>query len=292
MVENLEWYRMFYFAAQCGSLTKAAGEMNITQPAVTYAIKRLETSLGGQLFFRTPKGIRLTSEGQELFRYVEQAFNFLDIGERKIFEMHQLQDGEIKIGAGDTLCRHYLLPYLEEFHNKYPGVKIQVTNRTTPETVDLLKRGGIDFGVVNLPISESTLDIRESFGIEDCFVAGPKYGFLAEGALSLEKLTDYPLLLLEKGSSTRTYIDRFFAKHQLEVRPEIELGSVDLLVEFARKGLGIACVIKNFIADDLASGELHEIKLATPLPPRKIGIVTLKHVPISHAAARFIERLP
>jgi DNA-binding transcriptional LysR family regulator len=283
---------MFYVAAQSGSLTKAAAELNITQPAVTYAIKRLEASLGGQLFFRTPKGIRLTSEGEVLFRYVEQAYNFLGIGERKIFEMHQLQDGEIKIGAGDTLCRHYLLPYLEEFHNTYPGVKIQVTNRTTPETVDLLKRGGIDFGIVNLPINEPSLEIRESFAIEDGFVAGPKYRFLSEETLPLEKLAQHPLLLLEKGSSTRTYIDRFFAKHQIEIRPEIELGSVDLLVEFARKGLGIACVIKSFIADALAGGELHEIKLATPLPPRNIGIVTLKHVPISHAAARFIERLP
>ncbi|MCC2686372.1 MAG: transcriptional regulator [Paenibacillaceae bacterium] len=283
---------MFYYAAQSGSLTKAAAELNITQPAVTYAIKRLEASLGGQLFFRTPKGIRLTSEGEVLFRYVEQAYNFIGIGERKIFEMHQLQDGEMKIGAGDTLCRHYLLPYLEEFHNTYPGVKIQVTNRTTPETVDLLKRGGIDFGIVNLPITEPSLDIRESFAIEDGFVAGPKYRFLAEETLPLKKLAEHPLLLLEKGSSTRTFIDRFFAKHQIEIRPEIELGSVDLLVEFARKGFGIACVVKNFIADDLARGELHEIKLATPLPPRKIGIVTLKHVPISHAAARFIERLP
>ncbi len=288
----MEWYRVFYFAAKSGSLSRAAEELYITQPAVTHSIKQLEAKLGGQLFFRTSRGVKLTAEGAVLFKYIEQAYNFIGTGERKIAEMHQLMDGEIKIGAGDTLCKHYLLPYLAAFHEAFPGVKIQVTNRTTPETINLLKQGNIDFGIVNLPVADAKLNVRESLRIEDCFIAGHKYKQLSEGTVSLETLAAYPIILLEKGSSTRAYIDSFAGRHGVAIKPEIELGSIDLLVEFARTGFGIACVIKNFIAGELEQLGLFEIKLDKPIPPRNIGVITLKDVPMSSAATRFIEMLP
>src|SRR5690606_21911692 len=128
----------------------------------TYAIKQLETKLGGQLFFRMAKGVKLTREGEALFKYVEQAYHFLEAGERKIAEMHQLTEGEVRIGAGDTLCKHLLLPRLRQFHTNYPGIHVQVTNRTTFETLTLLKEGKIDFGLVNLPVAnDPRLVVRE-----------------------------------------------------------------------------------------------------------------------------------
>ncbi|RCW39898.1 LysR family transcriptional regulator [Paenibacillus prosopidis] len=292
MVENMEWYRVFYFTAKAGSLSKAAEELYITQPAVTHSIKQLEARLGGQLFFRTSKGVKLTNEGELLFKYIEQAYNFISTGERKIAEMHQLMDGEIKIGAGDTLCKHYLLPYLETFHQTYPAIKFQVTNRTTPETINLLKQGKIDFGIVNLPIQDPKITIQESVSIEDCFIAGEKFKHLSEEPVSLETLVGYPILLLEKGSSIRAYIDWFTGRSGVTIKPEIELGSIDLLMEFTRTGFGIACVIKNFITKELAQSSVYEIKLTNSIPPRKIGIIKLKDVPLSTAASRFIELLP
>lgn len=162
MIENMDWYRAFYEVAQTGSFSKAAERMYITQPAVSHAIKQLEDRLGGALFFRTSRGAKLTAEGEVLFKFVSQAHHFLENGTKKIAEMRNLMAGEVKIGAGDTLCRHYLLPYLESFHNEYPDVKIQVTNRTTRETVSLLKEGRIDFGIVNLPLEDRHLHIRET----------------------------------------------------------------------------------------------------------------------------------
>jgi LysR family cyn operon transcriptional activator len=239
MVENLEWYRVFYFAAKTGSLTKAAEALFISQPAVTYSIKQLEESLGGQLFFRTTKGVTLTVEGQALFSYIEPAYNFIINGERKLAEMHQLMEGEIKIGAGDTLCKHYLLPYLEVFHETYPDIKIQVTNRTTLETIQLLKEGKLDFGIVNLPVEDIKLNIIQSMQIEDCFIVGEKYKALAENPHSLEQLSSYPLMLLERGTSTRSNLDRFANQLGVSLKPEIELGSIDLLIEFARTDLAL-----------------------------------------------------
>ncbi|MCR8629819.1 LysR family transcriptional regulator [Paenibacillus radicis (ex Xue et al. 2023)] len=293
MIHNMEWYRVFYFTAKAGSLSKAAEELFITQPAVTHSIKQLESKLGGQLFIRTSKGVNLTAEGEVLFKYIEQAYHFISNGERKIAEMHQLVDGEIKIGAGDTLCRHYLLPHLQSYHEAYPSIKIQVTNRTTAETVTLLKEGKIDLGIINLPLAQpdNKINVQESIPITDCFVAGVKHKYLSETPISLEALLQQPIILLEKGSSIRTFIDTFAESQSLTIKPEIELGSIDLLVDFARSGFGIACVIKDFVSHELAEGSLYEIQLKNPVPPRKVGIVTLKGTPLSVAAKHILDMM-
>lgn len=289
---NLEWYRVFYWTTKTGSLSKAAEELHITQPAVSHTIKQLEAALGGQLFFRTAKGVTLTVEGEVLFRYVEQAFSSMKIGEKAIADMHSLHSGEINIGASDTLCKYYLLPYLEAFHEGHPGVRIRVTNRTTPETLALLKEGKIDFGIVSLPASDKQIDFRESSSIQDCLVGGKAYTHLAQSPLSLTDLQDYPLLLLENGASTRRFIDDYAASNGVALTPEFELGSIDLLVQFAKRGFGLAFVIGEYVAEELAAGDLIKIPLATPIPVRKIGLATLRGVPLSAASKSFMALLP
>ncbi|MBW7459316.1 LysR family transcriptional regulator, partial [Paenibacillus sepulcri] len=242
-------------------------------------------------FFRTSRGVKLTAEGEALYQYIAQAYNFIQNGERRIAGMHQLAEGEIKIGAGDTLCKHVLLPHLAAFHEAYPSIKIQVTNRTTAETMTLLKQGEIDLGIVNMPASDKAVDVRELLRIEDCFIAGEAFRHLAARPMAWEELMEYPLMLLEKGSATRSYLDHFAERQGRQVKPEIELGSVDLLVEFARRGLGIAYVVKTFITGELRAGQLHEIQLKKPTPPRGIGLATLKDVPLTAAAVTFIQRI-
>ncbi|BBH18695.1 LysR family transcriptional regulator [Paenibacillus baekrokdamisoli] len=291
MVEYMEWYRVFYYTAKTGSLSKAAEALFITQPAVTHTIKQLEAKLGGQLFFRTSKGVRLTADGEALFPYIEQAYHFIENGERKIADMHQLLDGDLKIGAGDTLSRHYLLPYLSDFHKKYPAIKIQVTNRTTEETLMLLKQGRIDMGIVNLPIIDQEVVIQETLTIEDCFIVGEAYKELSDKPVSWAQLMSYPIIMLEKGSVTRSYVDRIAEQQGVAIKPEIELGSIDLLLEFARIGLGVACLVKNFITEELQRQEVYEVQLDKPIPQRRVGIATLKNVPLTAAADTFIQNM-
>lgn len=292
MIVNMEWYRVFYLTAKTGSLSRAAEQLYITQPAVTHTIKQLEAKLGGQLFFRMAKGVKLTAEGEVLYRYIEQAYSFMETGERMIAEMHELQKGEMSIGASDTLCKHYLMPYLEEYHAMYPSIRIHVTNRTTAETIALLKAGKIDFGIVHLPAWDKQLDFRESLSLQDCLVAGQSYATLAENILDLEQLKQLPLLLLEKGSSTRLFLDDYAAQSGVSLSPELELGSIDLLAQFARSGFGAAFIARHYILNELASGELIEIPLNPPVPARSIGIATLRGVPLSAASKRFLELLP
>lgn len=288
---NLEWYRVFYWTAKTGSLSRAAERLHITQPAVSHTIKQLEGSCGGQLFFRTPKGVRLNAEGEVLFRYIQQAFNFVEIGERAIAEMHSLNRGEINIGASDTLCKHYLLPCLESFHQQYPDIRIRITNRTTPETIALLKEGKIDFGIVSLPASDKQIDFQPSSPIQDCLVGGKKFAALANSPLSLDSIHQYPLLILEPGGSTRNFIDSYAAAYGIKLTPEFELGSIDLLAQFAIRGFGLAFVIRNYVLDELNAGHLVEIPLSPPIPERNVGIATLRGVPLSAASKSFLTLL-
>lgn len=289
MLMNMEHYRTFYYAARMGSISKAAEELFITQPAVSRSIKQLENRIGSSLFFRTSKGVRLTREGEILFQYIEQAFNFIDTAEKKINEIQNMEIGEVRIGISDTLCKHYLLPYLDNFNKEYPGIKIRVTNPTTLKIIDLLKKGKIDFGIVNLPVEDEQLVIKKGFALQDCFVAGEKYKHLAENVISVKELENYPVLLLEQESNTRLYIDRYFRENSVEISPDIELGNIDLLVQFAKIGLGISCVIKNFVIGEIENKLLYEIKLKEKIPPRSVGIVHLKDVPFSLTARKFIE---
>ncbi|RJE89682.1 LysR family transcriptional regulator [Paenibacillus sp. 1011MAR3C5] len=289
---NMEWYRVFFWTAKLGSLTKAAEKLHITQPAISHTLKQLESGLGGQLFFRTARGVTLTDEGEVLLQHVEQAFRAIDSGEKMIAEMHNLEYGEINIGASDSLCKHYLLPFLESFHKQYPGIRVRVTNRTTPETIALLKEGRIDFGIINLPAAVNSIEVRKSSPLQECLVGGPAYASLAQSPFDLASLHQHPLLLLEPGGSTRAYLDQYAAAHQIRLTPEFELGSLDLLVQFAQRGFGLTFIVREYVKEELANGRLIEIPLTPPIPERSIGIATLKGVPLSAASKSFLQSLP
>jgi DNA-binding transcriptional LysR family regulator len=287
---NLELYKVFYYVVRAGSVTKASQELYISQPAVSQSIRQLETKIGGQLFIRTPKGITLTPEGEVLYKYIEQGYNMILLAESKFSEAINLDAGEIRIGASDMTLKYFLLPHLEEFHKHYPKVRIKVTNGPSPETVACLKNGLIDFGIVSLPLfDDSATDVIEAMEIQDCFIANYKFGHLASNNISLKELLNYPVIMLEKNTSTRRYIDHFLYSYGITIIPEIELATSDLLVQFARRGLGISCVVKNFAENDLENGSIFELDLIEKIPPRQIGIIKLKNTPLSAAAVRFTE---
>lgn len=287
---NYELYKVFYWAAKTGSLTKAAKTLYLTQPSVSYAIKQLEDRFQMKLFFRTPKGVALTEEGNVLFSYIEQSQVLITIAEEKMAALKNLTSGELRIGGSDSLFKHYLLSHLEEFHYDYPAIKLQLIHGTTPEIINYLKEGKIDLGVVRLPISDTQLEFRQGIQLQDCFVAGARYAELNGVELSLEQLTEYPIILFSRNSRARMAINELAHDYNIELKPAIEVGSVDLLIELARRGLGISYVTREFVSKELESGALFEIKLNVPLPPSQVGIMNMRNVPLSTVARKFVER--
>ncbi len=290
---NLEYYRIFYYVACKQSITHAAQELCISQPAVSQAIKLMETNLGSKLFVRTPKGVKLTPEGEVLFQYVKKGYETILMGEKQFHKMLDLENGEIRIGASDMTLQFYLLPYLEQFHKKYPMIKVNVTNAPTPETIEFLANGAIDFGVVSTPIVyQDNLNIREVREIQDIFIANNRYEELKNQVLSYNALVEHPLICLEPKTSTRAYMDQFLKENDVVLEPEFELATSDIIVQFALRGLGIGHVVRNFAEKYLDTGELFELKFDHEVPKRQICIITNDGNPMSKAAKSLLDIIP
>lgn len=289
---SLEYYKIFYYVGKFGNITQAAEELSLSQPAVSQAVKNLEKSLGSALFVRTSKGVRLTAEGKLLYSYVQRGYDYILLGERKFQEMRDLDKGEIRIGASDMTLQFYLLSYLEQFHETYPGIRVTVTNAPTPETLRYLQEGKIDFGVVSSPFAtDGHLIVRPVKEIEDIFVAGNKFGYLAGKCMEYRELSGLPLMYLEGNTSTRAYVEQFLRKRGVILHPEFELATSDMLIRFAEKNLGIASVVKDFAEPKIEEGTLFELQFKEQIPPRQFCLVTDKRVPMSAAAEKMTALL-
>ena len=290
---SLEYYRIFYHVVKEGSITAAANALCISQPAVSQTIRQLEAALGVTLFLRAQKGIRLTAEGQTLFHYIERGYETILQGEHALQSMLELEQGEIRIGASDMTLKYYLLPYLERFHEKYPGVKVTVTNGPTPETLRYLRDGKIDFCVVSGPLAEDNeLDARPVRSIRDVFVAGSRFQELKGKRLQWDVIQELPLICLEQGtSSSRAYVDMFLSKNGIELQPEFELATSDMIVQFVLRNLGIGAVVEPFATPFIESGELFELDFEPKIPSRAFYVVADRRVPLSKAGKSLLELL-
>jgi DNA-binding transcriptional LysR family regulator len=288
-MSTMDHYKVFYYAVKAGSLTKAAQQLFMTQPSASYAVKQLEEQLGVQLLARQAKGVNATEEGKVLYQFVEQAFGLLQAGERKIGEMKALEAGTVRIGASDSLCKHYLLPFLSQFRGSHPNIRIQLSHGKSEEIARRLTEGRIDCGIVHLPIDDR-LHVQ-TIPIQDCFVAGPEWKHLAHRPIHLKEIVDCPFILLSSSSHTRRFFHSFLQLHGHEVLPDIELGSIDLLIEFVRNNMGISMITRQFVQSELASSSLFELKLIEPIPARSIGVATLPEGTASIASELFIQEL-
>lgn len=289
---NLEWYKIFYYVAKCGSVTGAAKELCLSQPAVSQAIKQLEMNVGVALFARKSKGVSLTNEGETLFSYVKNGYEQIMLGEKQLMDMLDLESGTIRIGASDMTLQFYLLPFLENYHKLYPGIKVNVTNAPTPRTIEHLLAGRIDFGVISTPFeADASFNIYEGRDIKDIFVAGERFSYLKDRKLSYSELVEYPMISLEKKTSTRHYVDTFLAKENVFINPEFELATSSMVTQFAARNLGIGCVVEDFAEEELKNGTLFKLEFEEEIPARKICVITDQRVPVSKAAKKLLELL-
>lgn len=291
---NLELYKVFYTVAKCGSLTKAAEELYISQPAVSQAIKQLESQLGGQLFNRTHKGMELSETGgKQIFSTVEKALKLFEEAENKYAELKDTATGVVRICASDTVSTHILLPIIKEYHKKYPDVNLVLQNGTSNEIIDLLKNNKGDIGFVNLPIDDSDINLSSTImQLHDTFVASKDFLELTDGVVDLARLQDYPLLMLELSTATRQAIVSFAHSQGIHLHPEIELASLELMTELAKTGIGIACIPREFVRKELdIDKSLIEIKTTPTLPSRAIGLALPKGEGMTFAVKEFIKMI-
>lgn len=285
---NYELYKVFYYVATTLSFSEASKQLFISQSAVSQSIKALEKKLNQTLFIRSTKRVQLTPEGEILLRHVEPAMNLIRRGEAQLTDVAS-SGGQIRIGASDTICRYFLVPYLERFHKEFPHSHISVTSQTSIRCVELLENGQVDLIVVNYPNSHlsNLYSVKKIKKFQDIFIANHSFSELKDKKITLQELQSYPIMMLGKQSTTSEFLHSLFQQEHLDLVPEIELSSNDLLIDLARIGLGIAFVPDFCITDKLDN--LFCLNLETQLPERELAIVYNNHVPISKATLDFLK---
>lgn len=283
---NYELYKVFFYVAESLSFSEAANRLYISQSAVSQSIKTLEKKLDQTLFIRSTKKVQLTPEGEILLRHIEPAMHLIKRGESQLLDTSS--GGQIRIGASDTICRYFLVPYLKKFHKIFPGTHIKVMNATSIRCVELLESGQVDLIFVNSPNAYlgNVSSIKKIRKFRDVFIANESFSDLKGKKLSFQELLDYPLLMLDKKSTTSEFLHDIFIKHQLDLIPEIELSSNDLLIDLAQIGLGIAC-IPDYCIEKKPEG-LFIVETKEQLPERELAIAYNSQMPVAKAAEEFL----
>lgn len=288
MAVRLELYRVFLEVAKQGNISAAAQNLFISQSAVSQSVKQLEEQLQVRLFSRSTRGVSLTSEGKLLLEYVSHALGLLQSGEEKIAASRQLLTGELIIGASDTVTKTYLLSRLEAFHKDYPDIRIRILNGTTSMVLDYLHAGQVDIAFASEAPDETVYSVRHCVDTHTIFVAAPDY-LEFDKVYTMEEIAALPLILLERKASSRVYVERYFQDHGVQIHPEIELGSHNLLISLARIGFGVACVTEEFSLSGLSRGVIVPLKTDFEIPPRAVTMCTLQGVTPTSAANRFMD---
>lgn len=282
MNQNLSSYYVFYMVAKTGNISAASKELFISQPAVSKSITKLEANLNTKLLIRSSRGVTLTNEGKILYARLQEAFHAIELGEEQLKYENKLEIEHLTIGVSTTLCKYVLLPYLKEFVRRNPHIRISICCQSTYQTLEALKEGNIDIGLVGEPDSDSPFIFSRMHAIEDIFVTTQSYldNLMIRTGVDYQSLSDKreffkdtTLMLMDKENLSRRFVDQYITANEIQAANLIEVSTMDLLIEFATIGIGIACVIKNFVEKELKNGTLIEIPLPFTIPKRNIGLI-------------------
>ena len=288
MYINYEYYRIFYYAAKCGNLTRAAGLLRANQPNLTRAIKNLEAELGCPLFSRTNRGMLLTPEGEALYRHIRVAFAEIEAGEAAVTQSRRLERGTVFLAASESALRCLLLPVLRQFRTQYPGVHLRISNHSTPQAIAALHETTADFAVVTTPVARTASLLQtDVLPIQEVAVCAQDWPAAPEGPIPLAELQRYPLITLGAGTASHAFYTALFAAHGLTFAPDVEASTADQIIPMAEAGLGVGIVPQLLLRP---SDRVRTLALEEPFPPRTICLVKRRGQPLS-VAARALERM-
>lgn len=287
---NIDLYKIFYIVAKSGSISAATNILFISQPAITFQIKKLEEQLGVSLFTRTKHGVILTEEGKVLFNYVKSGIESIINGENAISNLKNLDSGTIRIGVSTTICRYILMPHLEKFHEKYPKIDIQINNNLSNNLLKELRNGNLDILIMFSPPNDNKdLKITKITDVQDIFVGNKEYYDLTKGNLTIKNLKSYPLILPSSSSNSRTHLNKYLKENNCDIHPKLEVVSYSLIIDLIKSGFGIGYVTKEFILNELNSKSLYEIKVDNNISKRTIVIVTMDKKEPNYSSKKLIE---
>lgn len=288
MYISYDYYRIFYYVAKYGNITQAAKILLNNQPNLTRAIKTLESELGCPLFIRSNRGMKLTPEGERLFAHIRVALESIEAGEAEIIESRNLEKGSVFVAASEVALHCALLPALKQYRMLYPGIKLKISNHSTPQAVDAIKNGIADIAVVTTPTLPSAMieeiTVRKFHEVAVCSSA---FSGLLKRKVSFAELLGYPMVSLGAHTKSFELYSEFFAKDGLRYQPETETATADQILPMVKADIGIGFVPKEFL---IGVEGVSIIETEKPLPEREIRIVKRREQTLS-IAAKELERL-
>lgn len=271
---NLELYKVFYYVAKNESITRAANELSISQPAISKSIKTLEEQINTPLFIRKRDGVSLTEAGESIYNKIKEAIELIDSAEDDIKSLTNLESGSINIGASKTIIHEYLMPHIKKFHKEYPNINIRIFTDKTSELIKKAKMGLVDVIFTNMPYNfPNDFETIKIMGLHDCLVANESFNYLKGKKITKNDLEKLPLLVLTKGATTRIRLDDYCVENNITIHPEMEFGSNTLIKEFTEAGFGIGMLTKEHVKKELESNELFELDIELPLKEKYLGLV-------------------
>lgn len=283
-------YKIFLYLFEEKSISKTAAKLYVSQPAISYSLKELESQLGYTLFYRNSKGIEPTNEAKELYSYVSTAFNIFKDAEEHIKNLNDLNIGCIRIGTPSHIGVSYLSSYIAEFRKLYPGIKFEIISKSTKDMVEMLETRKLDFIVDTLPIDSKKKVTKITVAkLKNCFAYNKNS--MKNVTIETEKdLQKYPLVLPTVTSSIRFKLDEYMESKNINLTPTVESWTNEMMVELVKKGIGIGYFIKNLIISQNDSDNFEIIEFDDNLPDVDICCVYIDDFLIA-ASSKFIELL-
>ena len=288
---RLEQLYIFEKVADTGSMRKAAEALYLSAQSVSKSMLQLEAEWNAPLFLRSRTGIELTAEGERLFHHVQAAQAHLEAGERELASGRMLREGLVTLGVTETALYTLLLPVLRRFHQAYPGVRLRITNHTTPSALEALRTGAVELALVSSPTHLEQLQAEELTTFRDIILGAQSFAPLARKPLTPAELLREPLVCLGQETQAYDLYRDFFADRGLVYAPDIQVAAVGQILPLVQGGLGLGFLLEQLARPSLASGSVVEIRLTEPLPERNVCLVTNPARPPEPAAGILCQML-
>jgi DNA-binding transcriptional LysR family regulator len=256
MTINLHHLRLFASIVEHGGFTKAAGRLNLSQPAISKSLNELEKQLDVVLLDRSGRSMRLTDAGRTLYARASELFGVERMAEQELRELRGLERGVLRIGASTTIATYMLPPVLGRFHARHPRVRIQASSANTRSVLRMLLQSRVDAALVEGPVSHPLIDVRPWREDELVVIAAPGHALLTESRVDVTALADQTFLVREPGSGTRVVSERALALHGVRLTKTMRVGGTEAIKQAVAAGLGLAIVSRAAARDQLSLGKL------------------------------------
>lgn len=255
---EINFHRLFIFhtVARLGSFTRAAGDLNISQPAVSIQVKELERSLDTTLLIRMRSGVSLTDTGETVFDYTRRIFTLADEMTNAIQDLTGLESGRLTIGSSSTPGEYILPLAIGKFRERYPKVEVSLDISNTRTVIDQILSRELDLGMAGAPVDIRGLASFLYVNDEVVLVAAPTHPLSRRRRLTVQDVVEEPFVMREAGSATRRAAEDHFASMGARVRVTMEFGSNEAVKRAASAGLGLGVVSKFSVGPDVAAGYL------------------------------------